>query len=525
MLLAETVSTVKREQARFHSILYDNPGAPGGREEAEEPDFFHDLNLDQIVEAITVGRNKYNLVPFFRTRVRDLDTIAYRQEVMHDLQEKRLQQIIGAFAKEMRAMREHLEQAKKLYYRYEKEWWFLSAVSLYCGGVSGLALKLRDAALKSRGMRAFRTALIEYVESSTFAALSAQVRALEADLSAIRYVLLIKELSITVRHYDAEVDESAAVEQTFAKFKQGAAKDYRVKFSDGPGMNQVQSQVLDRVALLNPQTFDALDTFNTEHVNYLDGRVAVFDREVQFYLAYLEFVEGFERAGLAFCYPSVSETSKEIACAGAFDLALACKLVREKVEVVCNDFHLHGAERIFVVSGPNQGGKTTFARTFGQIHFLACLGCPVPGTQARLFLFDRLFSHFERAEDISNLRGKLEDDLVRIKKVLDRATPKSIVIMNEIFSSTSLEDAVDLGGKVLARVSQLDLLCVCVTFLDELASFDAKCVSLVSTVDPQDIAVRTYKVERRPADGLSYALAIARKYRLTYDLMRERIKS
>jgi DNA mismatch repair protein MutS len=97
--------------------------------------------------------------------------------------------------------------------------------------------------------------------------------------------------------------------------------------------------------------------------------------------------------------------------------------------------------------------------------------------------------------------------------------------MNEVFTSTTIQDETFLSKSVMEKIIELGTLCVWVTFVDELAAFGPQTVSLVSTVVPENPALRTFEIVRRPTDGLAYAMAIAQKYRLTYEAIRERIRS
>jgi len=511
---------LKAHGAREPSVLFERARS---EKRAEPPECFKDLNLDQAVDAITARSEEYDLKPIFYTALGDVETIVYRQEVMRDTEREDISRCVAQFAERMRRMRSYLALVGKLYYKRQREAWYLEAVATYCEAVRGLCDGLQAAAPESRGLRAVGHYLAGHIRSEGFLALDGDTERLKRALGEVRYTLTLKGSSIRVGDYDpGDADYGAQVERTFQRFKQGRVEDHRAKFASLQQMGHVEAAVLEFVAKLHPELFAELTTYCRRHSSFADTTIAAFDREVQFYAAYHAYIAPIKAAGLAFCYPAVSD-SKSVSARDAFDLPLARKLTDEQAAVVCNDWHLGGRERVFVVSGPNQGGKTTFARTFGQLHYLASIGCPVPGSQARLLLYDELFTHFEKQEDLSSRHGKLEDDLVRVRDMLERASARTIIVMNESFTSTTLEDARFLGAEVLRRMIALDVLGVYVTFVDELASLDESIVSATSTVDEHDPTIRTFKIVRRPADGLAYAAALAQKYRLTYEALRERV--
>ncbi len=507
------------------SVLWDVvPEGPPSPLDTLAADALVDLRLDQVFDAVLAGRQDESAAAELRAAFeRPLDRVAaieYRQAVCRDLERPEIAAVVREFRSEMDGVRRRLGRARHSYYRHEGSRWFLDAAAAYCRAVASLAEGLAAGRPQSTGFRRILAFIEEYRSSERFRTLEADVGRVLAALGELRYRLHISGNRIRVARDRGEPDYGAEILAVFEKFRQGTTKEYRFDVGRSTTMNHVEAAILDRVVRLHPAVFADVEAVLERHAAFVDPVVERFDAEVAFYLAYLEHVERLRGRGLSFCYPVVAAGDRTLRARGIFDLALADGLAAAGGRIVTNDVELAGAERIVVVSGPNQGGKTTFARAIGQLHHLAALGLPVPGREVRCPLVDRILTHFERREDVSTLEGKLERDLRRFRAILEAATSESLVVMNESFSSTSATDALFLNRVMLRTMAGRDMLVVCVTFLDELAILGPAVVSMVAGVDPADPTIRTYRIERRPADGRAYAVALAAKHGLTYEQIR-----
>ncbi|MFF0456608.1 DNA mismatch repair protein MutS [Nocardia africana] len=506
--------------ARFHGILWPRE-SPDAERMHYGPEVLTDLNIDRILTAILPSADP-EVADQLRTPVARPETVRYRQEVFRDLERPETRSVIEEFTSGMHEVWWNRSQAERTGHAGQRDRYHLDAGAAYCRTVAEHFRALSEMDTESAGLRLWREYLGGYLSTPEFRALAVETTDLLRELGAIRYTIAVHEQQVSVSGYDGRPDFGTVIEQVFAPFQDGSAPNMTSRSRGWPDMNHVEEQILDCVTDLFPAQFQRLRRFAERHREFLDATVTRFDREIRFYLAWLPFQDRLAAAGLHFCYPQIEPAAGDLRIVDGYDLALALKLLDDDSLPVCNTVELADAERVLMVTGPNQGGKTTFARSFGQLCYLAALGCPVPAHAARLPLPDRLFTHFERPESPTDPAGKLQDEIARLHDALRQATDRSVLIMNETFSSTTTADALVIGADVLRRIIDRRAIAVYVTFLDELAELSPAVVSIVAEVG-DDPTQRTFRLTRRPADGKAHAVAMASMFGLTYDSIVGRI--
>lgn len=221
-----------------------------------------------------------------------------------------------------------------------------------------------------------------------------------------------------------------------------------------------------------------------------------------------------ERAGEAdWCRPQVLDEACLEITAGRHPVVEAA-LARTGERFVANDCALAADNRLWLIGGPNMGGKSTFLRQNALIVLLAQAGCFVPASTARIGLVDRLFSRVGAADNLARGRSTFMVEMVETAAILAQATPRSFVILDEVGRGTSTYDGLALAWAVAEAVhSQIACRCLFATHYHELARLAETCEALslhhVRAREWQGDLVLLHELAKGPADR-SYGLAVAR---------------
>ncbi|MBX9797251.1 DNA mismatch repair protein MutS [Sphingomonas sp.] len=189
-------------------------------------------------------------------------------------------------------------------------------------------------------------------------------------------------------------------------------------------------------------------------------------------------------------------------------------LARAGDRFVANDCALGTGARLWLVTGPNMGGKSTFLRQNALIAVLAQAGSFVPAESARLGLVDRLFSRVGAADNLARGRSTFMVEMVETAAILAQATPASFVILDEVGRGTSTYDGLAIAWAVVEAIHD-DIGCRCLfaTHYHELTRLAERCEALalhhVRAREWKGDLVLLHEVAPGPADR-SYGIAVAR---------------
>ncbi|WMT51153.1 MAG: hypothetical protein RE471_09265 [Ferroplasma sp.] len=503
----------------FESIIYRGNVAKTVME--REKDIFRDLALDEIFAAINGHVHDNESESLLYMPLKSEQDIKYRQEVFQDLKEIDISRGIESFSRDAEILRYNMKKLKEVD-SVQRNRIFLDSAYLYCNSIISLLNCLDSNTVKSRGLNDLRDYLKSYSKSEEFRTLASESKGVESAMESLRYMITIKGTRITVRRSIESEDFGAEIVKYFDHFLDGEQLELKEYYSYSTG--HMEASLVEMASRLYPDQFLQMESFYEKHQNFINPVIERLMREIKFYTAYIIYMKRFIDSGLDFCIPEIVSSGDVFYSRDSYDLALAGKLLDRGILPVTNGFCLKGGSKIILVTGPNNGGKTTFARTFGQIHYLASLGFPVPGSSARLQAPDKIYTHFERAETIENPVGRLEEELRRIHTIVESATCRSIVIINEMLSSATLRDGIEIGKKIIEKIKEIGCIAVYVTFIHELASIEG-IESYVAQVDNKDPGKRTYKIIEQASNGMAYAHALAEKYRLSYEDLRRRISN
>ncbi len=248
--------------------------------------------------------------------------------------------------------------------------------------------------------------------------------------------------------------------------------------------------------------------------------------DLQFILVVTGIHKKLMASDVPLCIPNYHEKGEKIFRAkNLYNPALAIRMSEngDIKNIVANDIEFDEKGQIYILTGPNNGGKTVFLVAVGMAQILAQLGMLIPAKEIDISPVDHIYVHFPKYS-AKEKTGRLEDECVRIKEIFGTINKYSLCLFDETFSSTDSEEGCQLAFEILRAIECYGAYAIFGTHFHHLihrideAKADGECAGFdYISAGISDGQRRTYRITRSKPEGRSYAAGIASKYGLSYD--------
>lgn len=254
--------------------------------------------------------------------------------------------------------------------------------------------------------------------------------------------------------------------------------------------------------------------------------------EIEFVVKATEAMRKLRDKGCALCVPDIRPMDER--AFKATSLYNPCVAVKIEDEIVPNDMIFDRNAMIYVLTGPNRGGKSVITCAIGIAQAMLQLGMFLPAESAVISPVDAIYTHFPTGAEDTIDKGRLGEECARLDEIFDNITANSLVLLDESLSSTGSYEASYIAAEVLGGLSMVGCRCLFSTHLHELAAeidnINAKTraeggVPIDTLVAGIESGKRSFRIVRAKPDGKSYARDIANKYGLSYESIVKKIQT
>lgn len=495
------------------------------------------LNIDKIIKYSCKnfkGVSKYlNEVPT------NIDDIQYRQGILEELADNRpLLDAIKVCSEKCHSI------SKRVNFSIIKEatvynlMYLVDNVNQALETVERLYTDLNRIKIKSKGLIRYKEIIEEGLNHPLYKSFSKDVRRIKP------YVMHLSGLKMGV-NLDEYLRPSTGILLSFHekpfKLKSSKKPSYKFQFNPDKEARLYGSTIAEEtnessgfgtnplgnlMELLKP-TLQQLIAF-CEY--FIDGILEIHSdlfEELEFYRFGIDIYDSLRYGGFYACQPLMFDQGKSI-IDSLYNANLAYKMLSDESytadDMVYNKFNSDQDGNIYILTGANRGGKTTFTQAIGQVFLFAQLGFFVPAKKAALKIVDGIYLHFPNHEEPDNNCGRFGSECSFFAEIYKQLSPNSLLLMNESFSGTSHLESLTIAFEVVKALQDHGITTIYNTHLHELGSMieelndnkdkKTKCISLVTGSDKDQ---KFFSVFEGEPLGQSYAQDIAIRFGLTFE--------